>query len=314
MLTESLGRHPELYAFPGETRMIPHLIARAPAFGDLDNDDNFFRRWSYVVSSSVDFRTFNDHQPLAVPENWREHSRTLATILDATFRYFAAQHGNMRWCEKSPNNSEHILALADLYPRSKFVHIIRDGRDCAASTHRRQGRDPSLTIYRWRQTVTEARRQGNLLDGRYFELRYEDLTLDPVFWMRQICAFVHLPFDPCVTESAMPQSSDQNQYRGGRVGKIQPNSLKFLDYFNEAQLAKLETISGDFLEELGYPIFHIAGTADIGPARARFIRLIDFFKANSRLRQKLAGDSGIKWSDVYRSTLASVREYSSKRY
>jgi hypothetical protein len=203
MLTESLGRHSKLYAFPGETRMIPHYIDIREKFGDLEDDENFQRLWRYVVSSAPDFEIFNGGKIPELPSNWRYFPRDLPTILDAVFRQFAMSSGKQRWCEKSPNNSEHIVTLSRLFPGARFVHIIRDGRDCAASTNRRQYRNPELAIYRWRHVVAEARRQALQIPGRYIELRYEDLTEQPDDWMKKICEFLSLDFEPAVVVEAL---------------------------------------------------------------------------------------------------------------
>jgi hypothetical protein len=314
MLTESLGRHPALYAFPGETRMIPHFIDCAPRFGDLQDDDNFLRFWKYVISSAPDFEVFNDHQPLQIPENWRDFPRSLAHILDAIFRAFAQAQGKHRWCEKSPNNSEHILRIAELFPLSSFVHIIRDGRDCAASTQRRQYRNPELSINRWRYVVADAMEQGSRLGDRYLELKYEDLTIDPERWMRTICEFLELQFDDRVLQSGMPQSAKQPKHEAGYVGRIEPNSQKFLRSFSSQEIERLEQIAGQLLDQLGYETLHARGSEDVSWFRAKAIRVVDFFRANHRLRAKLTGRRNISWRKVYRGTLASIREYSSKKY
>ena len=314
MLTESLGRHPELYAFPGETRMIPHFIDAAPRFGDLEIDANFYRFWKYIISSTPDFEVYNDHRPLPMPDNWREFSRDLASILDAVFRQFAQAQGKRRWCEKSPNNSEHILRIAQLFPSSKFVHIIRDGRDCAASTQRRQYRSPDLSISRWRNIVRDAREQGARLGNRYIEVKYEDLTQDPDRWMHSICEFLLLDFDRRVLESAMPQSDKVTDSDSASVGRIEPNSQKFLQQFDKEQIVRLERIAGDLLNQLGYKTIYTTGSEDLGWFRSRTMRMVDFLKANHRLRDKLLGRRRISWRKVYRSTLASMREYSSKKY
>ena len=35
--------------------------------------------------------------------------------------------------EKTPNNLLHLTQLDAVFPRAKFVQVIRDGRDCAVS-------------------------------------------------------------------------------------------------------------------------------------------------------------------------------------
>ena len=112
MLLDCLGRHPALYAFPKETRLIPHLISRLGLFGDLSNDANFERLWGEVRNLGV-FRLENGDQPVPLPADWRDYSRSLAAVLDGVFRYFAAREGKRRWCEKTPQHAQHLLVLAE---------------------------------------------------------------------------------------------------------------------------------------------------------------------------------------------------------
>jgi len=208
MLLDCLGRHPQLYAFPRETRLIPWLVARAPGFGDLGGDANYQRLWDEVRALGV-FQLVNESQPVPLPADWRERPRSLAGILDGVFGYFAARAGKPRWCEKTPQHVQHLPALARLFPAARFIHVVRDGRDCAASFHRRWRRDPRLTVYRWKKVVAIGRRQGRELgEARYREIRYEDLTAAPEASLRALCAFLALPFDPVVLESARPYLAD----------------------------------------------------------------------------------------------------------
>jgi hypothetical protein len=102
----------------------------------------------------------------------------------------------------------YIVPVVDrLFPRAKFIHLLRDGRDVAFSDH--QGPDNAfwkkiyfntgriafwrgmpLTFrsYRrrshlfnaqhWLNSVTIGRAHGQWLGERYLEVRYEDLCLD----------------------------------------------------------------------------------------------------------------------------------------
>ena len=148
MLLDCLGFHSQLYGFPFETKLIPYIAKRLHTFGDLNNDDNFFRLWKAVGRFPGFREVHSDYMPPSIPENWREFLRTLPAVLDAYFRYFAQKEGKTRWCEKTPMYVQHLNLIADLFPGAKFLHIIRDGRDCAASLHRRWKSTPELTVFR----------------------------------------------------------------------------------------------------------------------------------------------------------------------
>ena len=110
MLLDCLGRHPSLYAFPKETRLIPYLMARQSAYGDLRVDANYRALWEDVRNLAV-FREVNAHAPVPLPDDWREQPRSLAAVLDRVFCHFAAGRGKRRWAEKTPQHVQHLLAV-----------------------------------------------------------------------------------------------------------------------------------------------------------------------------------------------------------
>ena len=137
------------------------------------------------------FRDTNGNAPIPLPATWRDYPRSLAAILDAIFGYFAARENKHRWCEKTPQHVQHLVALSQQFPAAKFIHVIRDGRDCAVSFHRRWLRQPELTVFRWKKVVAIGREQGRQLGtDRYLETRYEDLTTQPEQSLRRISAFL----------------------------------------------------------------------------------------------------------------------------
>jgi Sulfotransferase family len=253
MLLDNLGRHPQLYAFPRETRLIPHLIATHHRFDDLSEDDNFRRLWEEVLGLTV-FEYVNDHQKLPLPDDWQSYPRDLAGVLDGVFSYFARKEGKQRWCEKTPHHVQHISKLADLFPLARFIHVIRDGRDCAASFNRRWHRSPELTMFRWKKVIREGCRQGRMLGKeRYMEVRYEDLTTDPEYWLQQICNFLGVPFDHAVLLSAQPYLKTAHLQSGEKnLGGLKPNSGNWRQYFTPGKISDLEKIGGSTLKSFGY--------------------------------------------------------------
>jgi len=254
MLLDNLGRHPELYAFPRETRLIPYLISTHARFGDLDDDENFRRLWEEVLGMNV-FEYVNDHSHVPLPEDWKHYPRNLAGVLDGVFRYFAARENKQRWCEKTPQHVQHMDKLAVLFPLARFIHVIRDGRDSAASFNRRWYRTPELTLFRWKKVVSAGHRQGEAMGPqRYMEVRYEDLTTHPELWLKKICEFIEVPYDEAVLVSAQPYlktaSSSEEQVEG--AGRLKPNSGNWKKYFSKSKKRRLERIGGRTLALFGY--------------------------------------------------------------
>lgn len=264
MLLDSIGRHPDLFAFPRETRFIPSLIGSVKNFGCLTKDENFLKLWKYLCAHRVIVRE-NSGETIPIPANWREFGRNLASVIDAVFRHFSSKVEKVRWCEKTPQHVQHIPKLYQLFPKAKFIHIIRDGRDCAASINRRYKRAPEYSLFRWKKIVQLGRADGALLGSAYMEVRYEDITENPEFWMRKVCEFIDLPFNKNILQSCRPMQEKTttlpNHTRESTAG-LEPNSGKWRSYFSDNQITSMENIAGEYLAELNYPVISRRGTQD----------------------------------------------------
>lgn len=309
MLRDSLCRHSELYGFLRETRLLPHVLNSAGKMGGLDDDNTFLGVWRRVQAIPA-FSVVNGGAPPPIPENWRQYPRDIGFVVDAFFRYFAYQQGKTRWCEKTPQHVQHLRLLSEVFPGAKFVHLIRDARACAASFHRRWGRRPELTVYRWKKAVQEGREQGASLGDRYLEVRYEELTEDPEHWMRIICRFLDLPFDPRVLESRQPQSRERN-----RPGRIRHNPASWDSHFPPAVLRRLERIAGAYLEELGYATSHIRGSEDPPGWRLRYWRAGEAVRLFlSQIERKIKGETRLSWEKILTRPIASVQQSRTNKF
>ena len=90
----------------------------------------------------------------------------------------------------------HLPKLARLLPDARFVHVIRDGREVAASLAEWEwGAGTAVNgAHWWVHKVRSGRRAGSHLGARYAELRLEDLVARPEEEVRQLCAFLDLDF------------------------------------------------------------------------------------------------------------------------
>ena len=312
MLLDSLGRHPALYAFPKETRLIPYLMSRVSTYGDLRIDANFQRLWDEVRGLAV-FRETNGNAPIPLPPAWRDYPRTLAAILDAIFGYFAARDNKHRWCEKTPQHVQHLLALAQQFTAAKFIHVVRDGRDCAVSFHRRWKRRPELTVFRWKKVVATGSEQGQQLGTeRYLEIRYEDLTAQPESSLRQISTFLGLPFNEAMLQSAQPylQGSSADDKPGLRY-----NSGKWQGYFSAAMQNRLERIAGRTLANCGYATRCPDCDDDVPAWKRRYWSAAEALAQYWReIWRKLNGDLERPWRVILIKPLNALRQRRHNEY
>ena len=312
MLADCLGQHPELFAIYFETKIFPYFLQNISRYGDLNNDKNFLMLWKAVLRTPV-MTQINGWIPLDLPNNWQQFPRDFSSIIDAVFTSIAHKQKKQRWLEKTPQYIQHLELLNKSFPEAKFIHIVRDGRDCAASFHRRWRRSPEYTIYRWKRVLHEGRLQSTSLGGKYFELAYEDITTNPEKWLRQICDFIDLPFNEAVLRSNQPHKVGIGK---GTPGPIQPNSQKWKSYFDKKQIAALEEIAGASLCANGYEIMYEKG--DKNPSSIQKI----LWKWRDGLRQfydkslrKLTGKSEkIPWSRILNRVLTSIKQSRTNRF
>jgi len=310
MLLDCLDNHPDLFGFRRETRVIPYFIGKLDSYGELAVDENFARLWD-DFRSIPDFVQVNGGEPPPKPREWRSAPRTFAAVVDGTFMYFAGQAGKARWCEKTPMHALHIGKLAILFPGAKFLHIIRDGRSCAASFHRRWGHTPEFTVYRWKNVVREARRQGGAIDDRYFELRYEDLVQDAEFWMKKICIFLGVPYN----ESVLLPSRKRPVTTGSADLQIVAKAPVWQSYFSARRLRRLEGICGLELTRHRYEPQFTAGDRDPGPMRRKYWLYADYLRLGlSDLRGVLAGKSAMSLKDLYGKVKGSIQQRVTTKY
>src|SRR5205823_5272444 len=97
----------------------------------------------------------------------------------------------------------------ELFPSTRFVHLVRDGRDVALSALDWVGHGPSVRYALWEdepvavcalwwgRRVSAGRAAGPTLGpGRYREVQYEALVQRPEGAIRDLARFLALPFDP----------------------------------------------------------------------------------------------------------------------
>jgi hypothetical protein len=247
MLLDHMGEHPRLFGYRLETQFLPGYLINAGKYGDLNDDTNFRRLWDDMRSEFAIQRA-NRRMPLDLPDNWKDAPRNVAGVFDAIMLEFAAREGKTRWCEKTPSHIFHLDLLSAAFPDAKFIHIVRDGRDCAASCLRRWGTHPVGAAARWREAMQAGRKAAETLPGRFLEVVYEEITVSPEDILRKICEFLNVAFDDAVlqTERVRPKMT------GHSSSEIVPNSSYRSLLEERGHADKIERIAGKELSAHGY--------------------------------------------------------------
>lgn len=169
------------------------------------------------------------------------------------------------WGDKNPhyasnNNAGCLETIQMLYPETRFIHIIRDGRDVVNSLLRqrtKQGKPWANfeSAHRiWKTHVDRGCAFGRSQPpDRYFELRYEDLIEDDLGLARRLFDFLDIEIHPRVVEFCQKQQQERTPFSkpvslaaGTQTTDGQANGLT-----PEQRLYSIETI-GEHLVRHGY--------------------------------------------------------------
>jgi hypothetical protein len=258
MLRAMLDSHPEV-AVPPEAYFVIPVLNRAPAYergdqldletllADLRSNPSFRRNWQLSSESMAALR--KDGGPADT-----------AAALARLYSGYATERHKLRYADKTPQHVLQIDLLARSFPGSRFVHLVRDGRDVVPSLlEGRHGptRFPGAVEY-WRSRVLAGRRAGERLGpSRYHEIRYEELVADPEAKLAQMCAFLDLRYTPEMLEyparagEVVAGTFDARPHLG--VAKAPTRNVRnWRTTMPDHQVQLFEALAGDALDTFGY--------------------------------------------------------------
>jgi hypothetical protein len=257
LLRDLLRSHPGI-TIPPESHFIPRFYR---AYGHPSSDEEAWR----IARSILKTPRVALWQITAQPRDFA-CCRSFNEVTSRLFEIWARKEGKPRWGDKTPHYVRDIPLLLRLFPDAQVIHVIRDGRDVALSWLRTQfePRNLYMAARMWKEMVTQGRRDGALLPARsYMELSYETLLAQPEATMRGVCRFLNEPWDSAVLSlnslDVMLGWKNRAITRVALQGNIvRDNSGKWRDGMTLRQRALVESVAGDLLKELGYPLEGLA--------------------------------------------------------
>lgn len=190
---------------------------------------------------------------------------TARFVTAAVFDDFDARHrvrGDAVFVEKTPEHLFHVDDILSMFPHSRIVEVLRDGRDVCVSMQHRAAAAAWLPVERqqqiemWVEAVQfgMAARAMSRARSRWHTFRYEAARADPHAEVAELCAFCSLPADAALIDwivratdfSRFAGSGDGAFLRGGRVGDWRTE-------FDDDDRARFDRIAGAIAAASGYP-------------------------------------------------------------
>ena len=163
------------------------------------------------------------------------------------------------WIDHTPANIEHADTLIKLFPDSRLLHIIRDGRAVAASImHLDWGANTiDRAAHSWVRKVSHyVGVESSLGAERIMQIKFEELIQEPESTLKNICRFINIDFQShMVTGSGfkVPKYTVQQHSLLGKKLDVKRVSAWEKD-LTPRQIEIFESIAGGLLQSLGYPL------------------------------------------------------------
>ncbi|MFI4917376.1 MAG: sulfotransferase family protein [Phycisphaerales bacterium JB060] len=287
MVRAALNLHP-LVHLSGETHYFDDLrVALGKGGHGALTDDEVRRAEDYLLAlghrpyshggdpdkGRISRRAFRDRVAILSGEQ----PPTADHCLRAYCELEAEHHGKVVWGEKTPRHIFRIDDILAAFPDARVVCMIRDVRAVVASyrdwknqggfdfekdpghketleaDHQRAKRSyhPIIIASLWngamRSALAAEQRFGK---GRVRLERFEGVVGDPDTRMRELLAWLELPFDEAVLEMPMSNSSYEAFTEGRGVSKRPVDRWK--SKLAAGEVAVIQRVSGRLLDRLGY--------------------------------------------------------------
>ena len=234
----------------------------APRFGNLNSAHNRRRLLkSWLRSKLFKVAGLNEGE---ISGKILSECRNAGDFLRILMEEIAAHQGVERWADTTPDHLLYMREIKRQIPEALFVHIVRDGRDVALSfaqqgwSHPLPGdRDQELSVAAlyWAWVVRCGREVGRELAADYFEIRFEDLVSRPREVLAEVGRFIEHDLDyDRIQDSGIGSVSTPNSSFANRSEREFKPVGRWKNKLSPQQLLALESLIGDVLLEVGYPL------------------------------------------------------------
>ncbi|XP_061073509.1 protein-tyrosine sulfotransferase 1 [Conger conger] len=181
-------------------------------------------------------------------------------VLDSAMQAFLLEiivkHGEPApfLCNKDPFALKSLSYLAKIFPRAKFILMIRDGR---ASVHSMISRKVTIAgfdlgsyrdcLTKWNRAVETMYTQCLEAADKCLPMHYEQLVLHPERWMRTLLDFLHIPWNDAV----LHHEELIGKAGGVSLSKVERSTDQVIKPVNVEALSKwVGKIPGDVLRDM----------------------------------------------------------------
>ena len=189
----------------------------------------------------------------------RKDRISLGQLIEDLYSVYAHQNGKSLWGDKTPPFFRKVDIFHDLFPRARFIHIVRDGRDVFDSWRKidKTKGNVSTIALDWCYKLSRIEKSfSRIPEANKLILRYEDLLQHTEESVRSVCRLLEVPFEAGMLE--FYRSS--HKYIGTHHSKLifQPvnskNVKKWKRTLTPREIRVFTLLAGRYLRKYAYEI------------------------------------------------------------
>jgi len=124
--------------------------------------------------------------------------QTLSYIIREIYKTYQVEKGeeNRLWGDKTPINTLFVDNVVKIFPKAKFIHIVREPKDVACSYVKAglHGKYEEAANF-WKLAVTKVLSfRENLPQNQFHQVAYEDLVRTPKEELSSLCDFLNISY------------------------------------------------------------------------------------------------------------------------
>ncbi len=256
-----LNAHPSI-AIPHPPHILKEMMPLEPLYGDLSDDRNFRKLINDAITLvKLHFSPWDG--PLDADAVFKEASaRDVYGVKAALYDQYRRSKGKRRWGCKSTFVVHYVARVRRHSPDAKFIHLVRDGRDVAASAKKSVFNHfhPHYVGRLWaEQQRTAAALERALPPEAMLVVRYEDLLEDPAKAVRRVCGFLGEEYSDALLdyhEGAEAKGLAGRSRSWENVDKpvLKSNRAKYKAELSAAEIEAFELQSFPELKHFGYAL------------------------------------------------------------
>jgi hypothetical protein len=187
-------------AIPPETQIIHTLVIKFPHLFHL----GWAELTRVVISDFEGSQHFPNWECNLAPAylsaaNIPVEERSLARIIDEVFKTYASQKlpNAKLWGDQSPIHTFFLPYINKIFPKARYLHLLRDGRDVISSLVKKVGdHHINEAIYRWKASIKRINTFKKIISpDQFFIVRYEELIQKQEISLNKASKFLGIDYN-----------------------------------------------------------------------------------------------------------------------